>query len=155
MRLSLGPGVLDDVRSDDAADQRVEPGRRRGRRRRIRLRRPAEQPSEIVLGVRRGGRPAASKRLEYVEVRVQLVGVEVVDPLEAQLSGRHTEPRFETVHDVVEIVDVDLQRRTGGERRALGRGAAAEIAQYQQAHRLVLFASTWGGARASAELELQ
>ena len=52
----------------------------------------AEQPAEIVVGIRRREDRRFRERLEHLEARVQLVGVEVVDPLEAQLAGRHTEP---------------------------------------------------------------
>ena len=158
MRLSLGPGVLDDVRSDGVADERVEPGRRRGGAGggiRLRAALPSSRPRSS-LGVGRRGRPAVSQSAwNTSRPGIQLVGVKVVDLLEAQVAGRHTEPRFETVHDVVEIVDVDLQRRPGGERRALGSGVSAEIANDQQTHRLIVFASTAGGAGAGAELELQ
>ena len=153
VRLALVRRVLDDVRRDDVADQRVESvGRRRDGCRG--LWRFAQQATKQIAApdLRVGAR--LTQPLEQLQPGVQPVGMKIVELRELDFAGRHAQPRRQAFHDVVERVDVHARDRPGRQRRPFCCRFAAEVAQHQQTHRFVFVARTPAAAKTEVELQM-
>jgi hypothetical protein len=128
---------------DDVADQRVEAGASNARR----IQQACRADGRAAIALRQ--RHAAAWRSDVNSSVAHASGWKIIELLELNRTGGHRDlqPQAQNLVEVVRPLSIN-RLASGGARRLV----AAEVAQHEQAHRLVLVAPAAFAAEAHVEL---